>query len=586
MKRINLDLLSHYKNLKIKYKLIVFISIIMIVCLLFIIVGFQYAFTSYDEQIYRKSSQVLIMSSNRIEDELKRIEEVTYKVLTDQGIQNSLIKTKTDVTKYEQYQIERQIWEKLTYYVGSEKYIESIYLFDLNGTEYRAGGGKSAELKKYMGTIIRKAEEGNGSNVWLSLDASENSIVSTRQLKTYENLSLDKLGTIVIHVNLDEIINELPRVWDGEEGFIMISKGEKFFYTEKAFPHLEKLDFTINKKQGYQIQNIYGRSFFVTHSKSPYENWTYWNVIPFGSMFAKVTSIKFIVLFLFLTIFSVSIYMVIRFSKRITIPIENLVAVSKNVQQGDFKVVDSITFSQYQDEVGILHNNFFIMLERINELIKENYEKQLLIKDTEFKALQSQINPHFLYNTLESINWLAKTNGQQQISKMVESLGYLLRNAISLKEDVITLQEELEMVKHYVTIQKFRFEERLEFLLLIDEEVQQCVLPKLVIQPLVENAIHYALEMMIETCQITVTAHRKGDNLEILVEDNGIGIDEQRLDLLKAGKLKTQGNGIGLVNIEARIKFVFGDEYGLSITSERKKGTKVRLVIPYQMGWD
>lgn len=169
---------------------------------------------------------------------------------------------------------------------------------------------------------------------------------------------------------------------------------------------------------------------------------------------------------------------------------------------------------------------------------------------------------------------------------MVESLGYLLRNAISLKEDVITLQEEVEMVKHYVTIQKFRFEERLDFLLLIDEEVNQCALPKLVIQPLVENAIHYALEMMIEPCKISVTAHKKGDNVHILVEDNGMGIEEQKLELLKSGKLKTRGNGIGLVNIEARIKFVFGDEYGLSITSKLNKGTKVKLVIPYQMGWD
>jgi two-component system sensor histidine kinase YesM len=303
-------------------------------------------------------------------------------------------------------------------------------------------------------------------------------------------------------------------------------------------------------------------------------------------MFAKVTAIKFVVLFLFLTLFLSAIYLVIQFSKRITNPIENLVSAMKYVQNGDFKVADTFKPSQVHDEVGILHRNFFVMIERINELIKENYEKQLLVKDTEFKALQSQINPHFLYNTLESINWLAKINKQQQISKMVESLGYLLRNAISLKDDVITVQEEIEMVEHYVTIQRFRFEERLDFHLSIHEDVKECVLPKLIVQPLVENAIHYALEMMIEPCMISVSAYKNGDLLHLLVEDNGIGMDEQQLESVRKGEIKTRGNGIGLRNIDSRIKFVFGNQYGLQIDSKINKGTKVLIVIPYQTRWD
>ncbi|WP_338786493.1 sensor histidine kinase [Metabacillus sp. FJAT-53654] len=586
MKHLISYLSTRYRNLKIKYKLIVFISIIMVVCLAFIVVGFKYAFSSYDEQIYRKSSQVLIMSSNRIEDELKNIEEVTYKILTDNVIQNALIKTKDEVSKYEQYQIEREIWEKLTSYVGAEKYIQSIHLFDVNGTEYRAGGTPSSLLYKHNEEMITKAKAGDGSNVWVSLKDSKDSIFSTRQLKSSRNLSLEELGTLVIEIKLDEIVKELPREWEGQEGIIIISKGEDIFFTEKPFTHLDKLNFSGNTNQGYQFQKVYGRSFFVTHSKSPYANWTYWNVIPFGTMFAKVTAIKFVVIFLFLSLFLSAIYLVIQFSKRITNPIENLVSAMKYVQNGDFKVADTFKPSQVHDEVGILHRNFFVMIERINELIKENYEKQLLVKDTEFKALQSQINPHFLYNTLESINWLAKINKQQQISKMVESLGYLLRNAISLKDDVITVQEEIEMVEHYVTIQRFRFEERLDFHLSIHEDVKECVLPKLIVQPLVENAIHYALEMMIEPCMISVSAYKNGDLLHLLVEDNGIGMDEQQLESVRKGEINTRGNGIGLRNIDSRIKFVFGNQYGLQIDSKINKGTKVLIVIPYQTRWD
>lgn len=583
-----LHLLNAYNDLKIKYKLIAIISIIMLVCLLFTIVGFQYAFKSYDEQIYRKSSQVLIMSSNQIEDELKNIEELSFNILKDNTLQTNLMKSKEEITNYEQYQIESEIWEKLTSYIGNEKYIQSIYLFDQYGREYRAGRDNSEKIDKYKSKLFKKSIAGDGSNVWVSFEDSSNLIYSTRQIKAYKNLSFELLATLVIEVNLDEIVKELPREWDGQEGGIIISNSERPFYLENNILNYEQLIFPIKNSQGYLIKKEKGRTFFITYSKSPYADWTYWNIIPFGAMFAKVTAMKYIVIIIFLLLYSGAIFLAIKFSKHITNPIEKLVSSMKSVQKGDFNIPESIKSNEYNyhNEVGILHNNFYMMIDRINELIKENYEKQLLIKDTEFKALQSQINPHFLYNTLESINWLAKINNQQKISNMVESLGYLLRNAISIKEDVITVREELEIVKHYVTIQKFRFEDRLNFEIEINEQEMDCIVPKLVVQPLVENSINYALETMIECCRIKVMVEKVENDLHIIVEDNGIGMDKDHLENVMKGEYKSKGNGIGLKNIESRIKFVFGQEYGLTVESKLNVGTKVILVIPYRMRWE
>ncbi|MGN7941578.1 cache domain-containing sensor histidine kinase [Virgibacillus sp. 6R] len=583
-----LHLLNAYNDLKIKYKLIAIISIIMLVCLLFTIVGFQYAFKSYDEQIYRKSSQVLIMSSNQIEDELKNIEELSFNILKDNTLQTNLMKSKEEITNYEQYQIESEIWEKLTSYIGNEKYIQSIYLFDQYGREYRAGRDNSEKIDKYKSKLFKKSIAGDGSNVWVSFEDSSNLIYSTRQIKAYKNLSFELLATLVIEVNLDEIVKELPREWDGQEGGIIISNSERPFYLENSILNYEQLIFPIKNSQGYLIKKEKGRTFFITYSKSPYADWTYWNIIPFGAMFAKVTAMKYIVIIIFLLLYSGAIFLAIKFSKHITNPIEKLVSSMKSVQKGDFNIPESIKSNEYNfhNEVAILHNNFYMMIDRINELIKENYEKQLLIKDTEFKALQSQINPHFLYNTLESINWLAKINNQQKISNMVESLGYLLRNAISIKEDVITVREELEIVKHYVTIQKFRFEDRLNFEIEINEQEMDCIVPKLVVQPLVENSINYALETMIECCQIKVIVKKVKNDLHIIVEDNGIGMDKDHLENVMKGEYKSKGNGIGLKNIESRIKFVFGQEYGLTVESKLNVGTKVILVIPYRMRWE
>lgn len=198
--------------------------------------------------------------------------------------------------------------DKLTSYIGSERYIQSIHLFDRNGKEFRVGGVPSKFLYDQKDEMMNKAEGGDGSNVWISLENSKNSIFSARQIKSYQNLSLEKLGTLIVDVKLHEIVKELPREWEEHEGFIAISKGEDIFYTENTSTNLDKLQFSASNKQGYQIQNIYGRSFFVTYSKSPYANWTYWNVLPFGTMFAKVTMIKFMVIFLFLTISISSIF--------------------------------------------------------------------------------------------------------------------------------------------------------------------------------------------------------------------------------------------------------------------------------------
>ncbi|UUZ89339.1 histidine kinase [Paenibacillus sp. P25] len=176
----------------------------------------------------------------------------------------------------------------------------------------------------------------------------------------------------------------------------------------------------------------------------------------------------------------------IQFAGSITRPIEELIVRMRQVQKGDFRQAETDmaeSAAPKMDEVGQLQRSFRLMIGRINELITENYAKRLTIKEAQFKALQAQINPHFLYNTLESVNWLAKTNGQRQISRMVEALGFLMRSSMSMKIGLITVSEELEIVMHYITIQKFRFEERLQFELHVPEEDGRRMLPKMTLRP-------------------------------------------------------------------------------------------------------
>lgn len=579
MKNWLISILDKYKQLKIKKKLIVTILLIMIGSLSFILVGFQYAFHVYDQLYYQKTTEVLHMSSNQLEKELKNIEEISFSVMTDNKIQKNLAEIKKNGDPYERYQLENELWDLLTDYVGSSKYIHSIHLLDVNGVEYRAGGFSSPLIYNQKEKWIGIAEQNNGANQWIP-ETDSNKIFAIRKIRAHKNLSLDNLGTLLMQVNLDRIVEDSLSEENKKTSNMMISSDDNQFFYKGSLSEIETIPYSPKTKVGYQVTTIKGKQYFITHSSSSHVNWVYWNIVPFDSIISKVRTTKYVMVGIFLLLNGLVLLMAIVFSSKLTKPIEQLVLAMKNVQQGNLSITNVLKPAESKDEVGILTNHFILMINRINRLIKENYEKQLLIKDTEFKALQAQINPHFLYNTLETINWQAKINGQKDISSMVESLGYLMRNAMKMKNDVVPLEEELFIVSHYIRIQKYRFGDRLVFREVISPETKKCYIPKFMIQPLVENAVHYALERMMETCKISVHAFLRNNILHIIVEDNGPGMEEELLEKVLKQEGKTKGNGIGLSNIDARIKLLYGDEFGLTIQSKSGMGTKVCLSIP------
>ncbi|HEO8421039.1 MAG: histidine kinase [Niallia sp.] len=579
MKNWFISILNKYKQLKIKNKLILTILLIMIGSLSFILVGFQFAFHVYDQQYYQKTTEVLHMSSNQLEKELKNIEEISFSVMTDNKIQRILAEVKKNDNPYERYQLENELWDLLTDYVGSSKYIHSIHLLDVNGAEYRAGGFSSPIIYNQKEKWIEIAEKNNGANQWVTETAS-NKIFAIRKIRAHKNLSLDNLGTLLIQVNLDRIVENSISEENKQTNNMMISSDTNRFFYKGSSIELEKIPYLPKTEVGYQIRTIKGKKYFITHSTSSHVSWVYWNIVSFDSIISKVKTTKYVMVGIFLLLNGLVLLMAIVFSGKLTKPIEQLVLAMKNVQKGNLSITNVLKPADSKDEVGILTNHFILMINRINRLIKENYETQLLIKDTEFKALQAQINPHFLYNTLETINWQAKINGQKDISSMVESLGYLMRNAMKMKNDVVPLEEEIFIVSHYIRIQKYRFGDRLVFREEISPNTKNCYIPKFMIQPLVENAVHYALERMIETCEINVQAFLKENILHIIVEDNGPGMEETLLEQVLKQEGKAKGNGIGLSNIDARIKLLYGDAFGLTIKSKAGMGTKVCLSIP------
>ena len=224
------------------------------------------------------------------------------------------------------------------------------------------------------------------------------------------------------------------------------------------------------------------------------------------------------------------------------------------------------------------------MTSRIKSLIVDVYQAQLLQKESEFRALQAQINPHFLYNTLETINWMAKLNKMDDISNMVVAISNLMRISINNKRCIITVSEELHYVADYLYIQHVRYKDRLKTLIDVDPSLYGLTIPKLLLQPLVENAVIHGIEKKKSGGFIEVTGRRDANLLIFSVKDNGAGIPEEKLaHILEEKENQDQGHtSLGLITVHRRIQFLFGFEYGLQIDSKPGSGTTVWVRLPME----
>lgn len=248
------------------------------------------------------------------------------------------------------------------------------------------------------------------------------------------------------------------------------------------------------------------------------------------------------------------------------------------VKRGDTKVH---LFNDTKDEIGLLYDNYNEMMDYTNELLAERYKLGIRVKSAELKALQSQINPHFLYNTMEMINWLSYDGRTDDIHRAVISLSKYYRLVLGQGKDILTLEEELEHVGYYIEIQDIRFPGQITFTKEIDEDILSCVVPKIILQPLVENAIlHGIWEKKEKTGTIRIKGFWEENDVCVQIIDDGIGMDDQLLAEVMAGTVSASGSNYGVKNVHARIQLMFGEGYGLFYTSEKGKGTCVTIRFP------
>lgn len=567
-----------YNNVKIRNKFLIFqFLIICFIC----IISFSFIYfliNGYNGMIYNQAAQILSVSASSIENHLRQIENISFRIIADPNIQEYAHLVYVSDNLYDRFRLLKLLSERAVSIADDDQYISSVIFIDNKGNEVTAGKYPRSLEPHIKEEIIIEAVAKKGAFVIMDLSYETGSLICARALRSVKDFLLEPLGILIMRVDFSRLVDQyLLAAYDIN---LMIYKNGKIVYSNfDSFNSTELFKFSSD--YGYDVIKKDGVSYFIAYTTAKYTEFVYLNIIPYQNIFRIVTVMKNSVLLSMIALALLVIVVSFKLAENLTKPLEQLTSKMKLVQNGAFELVDEERLEEGRmDEIGQLEKNFYIMIKKINTLIKEDHAKQIAIKDAQYKALQAQINPHFLYNTLDSINWMAKLNQQHEISRMVEALGYLLRSSISKKEPMVSVEEELKILDNYITIQKMRYGERLKFEVNVAPDYFDYYVPKLSFQPIVENSINYALENMLGTCIIRLGAYTEGEEVKFYIQDNGPGISEELLSRINRGEVESKGTGIGLKNIDERIKMAFGKKYGIKIESQLGKGTTVIISIP------
>ncbi|MGF7049383.1 two-component system sensor histidine kinase YesM [Paenibacillus sp. DS2015] len=411
-------------------------------------------------------------------------------------------------------------------------------------------------------------------------------MIQARVIKDY--YSLEDIGYVVIYVKpdvLDQVFWEAATLKSGDillvnkQGNIVFNKSGDHIGEQAQFPFLTK---GYTKEKDYYIDNYQNEKSLITFLPSYNTDWYLVAITPINLIRAESVSIRNIAialgLFALLSAFLFDQFFIRRLVRSIISAVNGM----KRVEQGIFIPIHS--HKQTDDETDLLIDGFNRMSTQINELIAQVETEQARKKEAELQALVAQINPHFIYNSLESINSMAVLQGNKDISKMVISLGKLLRISINDNHELITMNMEFEHVKHYLNIQKYRFEDRFEYHMDIPDRLKYYMTQKLIVQPIVENALYHAIEPMEDKGYISIQALEDGDDILIDVTDNGLGFDQATLLNLwssdSSGQKKYRNSGVGLKNVHERLRIRFGSHYGILICSSQGFGSTIRIRLP------
>jgi two-component system sensor histidine kinase YesM len=573
---------KRFSDLGLRKKLlIIFISLITIPVSIIAIRSYGVSSIIIESKTNQYSHDLLFQITKMVESRLAKIEDISFNVGMNPEVQELLSTVgMRKMDPYDANQARTRIEAVLSSQVLYNQEINSIFVVSFNGYVYELNKTKQAYGLLGENSDIIRAKK--GSVVWFGGSSKNRNIVLMRMINSIR--TQQPIGYLVIYVDERYLFDLLSGIHSIENGsiFLVDRDGEIVSAADKKLlgnrPSLDRLD---AKTEAYTFsrQKVDGITQYVASSEPMNNGWKVVTTVPVMIYQSEIDSLRNSTSLFTLALLIVSVFGAWGLSLNISKPISRLSSVMVRFGEGDFSSRGSVGG---KDETGRLSETFNQMADNINILVQKVYDEQRMKRDAELKSLQMQINPHFLYNTLESVNWMARAGRTEDVCVMVTSLGDLMRSSINSR-DYVCLEEEIASLRHYLQIQKYRYGDKLETSIRIAADTEKMYVPKLIIQPLIENAIYHGIEPILDGGIIEVNSSIKNDDLRINIIDNGVGMTKEVIEHALNSDRKdnaSSNESIGINNVVKRIKTLFGNRYGMEIQSELGYGTQISILLP------
>ena len=562
---------------------------VLVLSAVVIVTGVSMKFTN--TSIFENSSEythtIIQQMNQNIDSYIDYMENIAYLISSNEDVQDYLFDEKID--NEGRYRILNQLQTIL----DSRSDIRNVGIISKNGRMLINDGSKSVNQDLDLNTqewYATALEKPNGpiltsSHVQHIISGERPWVITLSRGIRDRSSSGEKEGVFFIDLNYSAISELCDQSTVGTKGyaFILDAKGNIVYHPQQQQLYnelqTENISLIMDTDEDTVLTGTGNDGKLYSISRSEKTGWTVVDCTNVKELLSKSRQAQSVYVLTAIILVIVALLFSRFMARSITLPIQKLRDSMKKVQEGDFSVSDVVVDSK--NEIGSLTKSFDVMTHRIHELMEQNVHEQEEKRKSELKALQSQINPHFLYNTLDSIIWMAEGKKNEEVVLMTASLARLLRQSISNEDEVVPIANEVEYARGYLTIQKMRYKDKLEFQIEVDSSILYIPLIKLVLQPIIENAIYHGLKYKESKGLLIVKGFMKDGNAVLQVIDDGVGMDEETLaHIYDKHKVNYHSNGVGVYNVQKRLKLYYGEDYGITYTSELGKGTTATITIP------
>lgn len=562
---------------------------VLVLSAVVIVTGVSMKFTN--TSIFENSSEythtIIQQMNQNIDSYIDYMENIAYLISSNEDVQDYLFDEKID--NEGRYRILNQFQTIL----DSRSDIRNVGIISKNGRMLINDGSKSVNQDLDLNTqewYATALEKPNGpiltsSHVQHIISGERPWVITLSRGIRDRSGSGEKEGVFFIDLNYSAISGLCDQSTVGTKGyaFILDAKGNIVYHPQQQQLYnelqTENISLIMDTDEDTVLTGTGNDGKLYSISRSEKTGWTVVDCTNVKELLSKSRQAQSVYVLTAIILVIVALLFSRFMARSITLPIQKLRDSMKKVQEGDFSVSDVVVDSK--NEIGSLTKSFDVMTHRIHELMEQNVHEQEEKRKSELKALQSQINPHFLYNTLDSIIWMAEGKKNEEVVLMTASLARLLRQSISNEDEVVPIANEVEYARGYLTIQKMRYKDKLEFQIEVDSSILYIPLIKLVLQPIIENAIYHGLKYKESKGLLIVKGFMKDGNAVLQVIDDGVGMDEETLAYIyDKHKVNYHSNGVGVYNVQKRLKLYYGEDYGITYTSELGKGTTATITIP------